>query len=342
MSFNILVIDKSSLFTQKISEILKRNKFDNFMHATNLEIAGNILGAKKTNLAVVDADILQDQDKMRFNKLFTNNRCAVLITVSSDTKNSDQIVKLLEMGAVDFIVKPKIYLDDSSFEKELVEKINSLSNVNINVPSFNYIPQSSYKLNTKIKKSDEAIVIATSTGGPRTLEQVIPLFPKELPIPIFVVQHMPPVFTKALAERLNSISDLKVKEAEDGEDVQPGICFIAPGDFHMRVVEDAGLKKIKLSKEDKQLGVRPNANILMESVAKIYKGRTIAIVLTGMGNDGTEGSRLIKKVEGTVLVEAEEDCVIFGMPKAVINSGYYDLIVPLDKITVQVLQLIDI
>jgi two-component system chemotaxis response regulator CheB len=155
---------------------------------------------------------------------------------------------------------------------------------------------------------------------------------------------MPAVFTKSLADRLNKVCHIEIVEAKDGDSLKNGVAFIAPGDFHMELIPEAAGHEgtIRLNKEPRELGVRPNANRLFKSVVQIFKENTVAVVLTGMGNDGTEGAREIKKFGGTVVVESEESCVIYGMPKSVVQANLADMVLDLDKMAVGILQLMEI
>lgn len=176
------------------------------------------------------------------------------------------------------------------------------------------------------------ISIGTSTGGPQALRTLLPRFPKRIGASILIVQHMPPVFTKLLANRLNELSQLIVKEAEDGEVIQTDTVYVAPGGFHMVVERDHSTFKIKLTKEAPVQGHRPSVDRLLQSLALLQHCQVISILLTGMGSDGTVGLKEIKNTLSERVVsiaEAESSCIIFGMPKAAINEGVVDEVVDL-------------
>lgn len=184
------------------------------------------------------------------------------------------------------------------------------------------------------------IVIGTSTGGPRALQDVIPLFPREIPAAILIVQHMPSGFTKSLAERLDSLSFIKVKEAQEGDVLKAGHAYLAPGDFHM-VLNKYRLEgyKIGLNKNPPVLGHRPSVNVMMNSVAKVVTNKdVIAIIMTGMGIDGSEGILKIKKNGGKTIAQSEDTCIVYGMPKSAVEAGAIDKIVPLQEITKEALK----
>lgn len=182
-----------------------------------------------------------------------------------------------------------------------------------------------------IGSSKKLVAIGTSTGGPQALQNVITRLPGNLPCGVVVVQHMPAGFTKALADRLNSISQVTVKEAEDEEPIRAGHVYIAPGDFHLRVRDDGGMRKIKLSQEARVGNHRPAVNVMYDSVASIGQN-LVAVIMTGMGADGCEGMKKIKASGGYSIAQDEPTCVVYGMPKAVVDAGLADEIRPVQDI----------
>ena len=175
------------------------------------------------------------------------------------------------------------------------------------------------------------VVIGSSTGGPQALQTVIMGLSKDFPCPIVVVQHMPAGFTAALASRLDSIAAVSVKEAHDGEILVPGCVYIAPGNYHLRILHDAGGRRIALSDEPPVGNHRPAVNVMYESVAHLGKD-IVAVILTGMGHDGRDGMHQIKDKGGYCIAQDEETCVVYGMPKSVIDAGLADEICPLPRI----------
>ena len=175
------------------------------------------------------------------------------------------------------------------------------------------------------------VAIGTSTGGPQALQQVITRLPGNLPCGVVVVQHMPAGFTKALADRLDTISQVSVKEAEDGDVIQPGHVYIAPGSHHLRVREDGSIRKIVLGQDPPVGNHRPAVNVMYDSVAPIGKN-LVAVIMTGMGCDGCEGMKKIKAAGGYSIAQDEPTCVVYGMPKAVVDAGLADEIKPIQNI----------
>lgn len=178
----------------------------------------------------------------------------------------------------------------------------------------------------------EVIAIGVSTGGPNALADVLKLIPKQFPIPILIAQHMPPLFTGLLADRLNRVCPLSVCEAQDGRDLLPGQVWVAPGDRHL-VVERQGLSlRVRLNHNPPENSCRPSADVLFRSVAETFTSGAVAVVLTGMGQDGLEGCRSIRNKGGKVIVQDQATSVVWGMPRAVAEAGLADRILPLDHI----------
>ena len=175
------------------------------------------------------------------------------------------------------------------------------------------------------------VVIGSSTGGPQALQTVITGLPAHFPCPVVVVQHMPAGFTNALAGRLHGVSRVNVKEAQDGELLEPGCVYIAPGSYHLRILHESGVRRIALSDEPPVGNHRPAVNVMYDSVAPLGRD-VVAVILTGMGSDGREGMRKIKENGGYCIAQDEATCVVYGMPKSVIDAGLADEICPLSQI----------
>jgi two-component system, chemotaxis family, protein-glutamate methylesterase/glutaminase len=197
---------------------------------------------------------------------------------------------------------------------------------------------SGQQLQPLVKKPVQVIAIAASTGGPNALAEVLPRLPGSLPVPIVIVQHMPPIFTRCLAERLSARCELKVVESEGGERLMPGTIYIAPGNRHLELVRDAEGVRTLLTDAAAENSCRPSADVLFRSVARVYGGAVLCVVLTGMGQDGARGAREIHDAGGRVLVQSGPTCVIWGMPKAVEDMGIAESVVPLPEIAASILQ----
>ncbi len=185
----------------------------------------------------------------------------------------------------------------------------------------------------------QVLTIGCSTGGPAALMEILPTLPDDFPMPVLIVQHMPPVFTAQLAQRLSRICKIPVIEAEDSMDVKPGVALIAPGDFHMKTVRKLDRVKIELTQEEQENSCRPAVDVLFRSVAEVYKGAVVAAVLTGMGQDGLRGVRVLKHYGATVFVQDRATSVVWGMPGAVADAGLADSVLPLAEILPQAMRL---
>ncbi len=190
------------------------------------------------------------------------------------------------------------------------------------------------------RTTPEVLAIGCSTGGPAALTQLLPMLPRDFPLPVLIVQHMPAHFTKLLAERLARVSQIPVIEAEQGIEVLPGVALVAPGDFHLRLVRKVHRVMVQLTQDPLENSCRPAVDVLFRSVAEIYGARAIATVLTGMGQDGLKGARVLKERAAPVFVQDKETSVVWGMPGAIAGAGLADSILPLEQITPAILRLL--
>jgi two-component system chemotaxis response regulator CheB len=190
-----------------------------------------------------------------------------------------------------------------------------------------------------LKLRPKVVVIGVSTGGPTALAAMLPSFPTSFPLPILLVQHMPPLFTRLLAERLDAACQLMVEEASEGDAVEAGKILIAPGDFHMKVASRGGVIRVCLDKSPRQNSCRPAVDALFASAAELYGGAVLAVVMTGMGQDGLHGVKLLKARGARVLVQDEASSVVWGMPGAVVNAGLADRVLALDEVVPEILSI---
>ncbi|MEM3698283.1 MAG: chemotaxis protein CheB, partial [Archaeoglobaceae archaeon] len=228
--------------------------------------------------------------------------------------------------------------------EELVRKVKMAIAINpnlIRLQNLRKIRGEVVRRNWNVSK-EICVLIGSSTGGPSALEQVIPRLPSDFPAPVFVVQHMPPNFTKQLAERLNEISEIEVKEAEDNEKVARGVAYIAPGGRHMKLRRALNVVRIKVVDGESVNNVKPSVDITAESIAQVYGGNVVGVVLTGMGEDGAKGMKKIHDLGGKVIACSEDTCVVFGMPKAVIDLGVADSVKPLFEIAEEIARFLEV
>ncbi|MBZ5501171.1 MAG: chemotaxis response regulator protein-glutamate methylesterase [Acidobacteriia bacterium] len=256
----------------------------------------------------------------------------------------------LSLGAADYATKPSKSGDpDVAAERvrsELIPKIKAICALRSSEPEPLLEPLRGVPTQNQIapvaQRQDSSridiLAIGASTGGPNALAQMLPAFPKNFPVPIVIVQHMPPLFTRLLSERLNDKSKIAIREGEPGQIVEPGVAWIAPGDFHMTVERFGGSVRIVMNQEQPENSCRPAVDVLFRSVAKVYGANSLAVVLTGMGSDGVRGSQHIREQGGRVFVQDEASSVVWGMPGMVAEAGQADDIIPLDIMAYEIVR----
>lgn len=270
-----------------------------------------------------------------------------VVMLSSTTKEgAESTIAAMHYGAVDFVTKPSghISLDLYKVKEQIIEKVILASRANLHgmknqeiIPIIASFQQSSYsKMDIKTSSQNhrkKIICIGTSTGGPRALQQVLTQLPAHIEAPIVIVQHMPKGFTKSLAQRLNSLCAISVKEAEHQEVLKQGVAYIAPGGAHFSVVSSGKGLVAHIDDSPPRNGHRPSVDVLFESVSMLSEYEKIAVIMTGMGSDGTAGLKQLKAVGHTkAIAESEDTAVVFGMPKSAISTRLVDDVVPLEEI----------
>jgi two-component system, chemotaxis family, protein-glutamate methylesterase/glutaminase len=248
-------------------------------------------------------------------------------------------LEALSLGASDYMTKPSNTSSLASameqVRRELVAKVIGLARRS-KATAFAPLPLVANR--PPADRRIDILAIGTSTGGPNALVEVIPRLPKDFPIPTVIVQHMPPLFTRLLAERLNAQSELTVKEAEAGKPVEAGQVWVARGDHHMTVSRNGTEVLLNLDQEPPENSCRPAVDVLFRSVAQTYGSNVLAVVMTGMGSDGVRGAAHIRDAGGEILVQDEASSVVWGMPGAVVSAGLADRISPLSEISQAVIR----
>ncbi len=269
------------------------------------------------------------------------------IMVSSlATEGAEITLSSLEEGALDFITKPSslMGMDVAHLQKDLVDKIRVASRISptalkSRLVSFKKVPLAPLPgIVPSNKRGIEAVLIGISTGGPPALQQIMPLLPPNFPAAVVVAQHMPPGFTKSMAERLNKSSRIEVKEAEEGDIIAPGRVLIAKSGMHMVFREKFGRKVAHITSKPEGEYYFPSVNVLFESASETFGERTMPVIMTGMGNDGTRGLRALKKRNVFALAQSEETCAVYGMPKSAIEEGLIDRVAGLDEMVIAIME----
>lgn len=347
MKKNILVVDDSALMRRVICDII--NSEGTFQAVDvcrdGLE-AYEKLKTKKYDGVVLDVNMPRMDGLELLEKLQKEKIKATVIMVSTTTtKDAEVTILAMELGAVDFVTKPTNVIEakGEEFKKCLLrvlsavlstEKYNKESRVSTIPKTYTGERITLRKESGTTKTDNKIIALACSTGGPKALQSVIPYLPANLNAPMVLVQHMPAGFTKSMADRLDEVSPIHVKEAEDGDVLQKGTVYIAPGGRHMEVKKcPDGSHKIKLNDMPAIGGLRPCANITYDSLRESGYGEVVCVVLTGMGADGTNGIISLAKAKPLhVIAQDAATSVVYGMPKAIAETGLVDEVVPLTEV----------
>lgn len=350
MAIKVMVVDDSAFMRKIISDILSEDKdIEVLWTARNGQDALEKLAYANTDVITLDIQMPVMDGITTLEEIINKYNIPVIMLSSLTVEGAESTLKALEIGAVDFIAKPNniISLNIREEKYKLIEKVKMASRVKKD--SKCYIPI--LKTNTikniisskeDINQAGFIVAIGTSTGGPKALQSVISQIPANINGSILVVQHMPEGFTKSLAARLDSISNIKVKEAEDGEKLIKGYCYIAPGNYHLTVLEGKEEIILRLDRKATVSGHRPSVDVMMESVAAIKSLKKIAVIMTGMGSDGAKGMKKIFDTGGYTIAQDEDSSVVYGMPRAAINNGSVNKILPLNEISNELIDLLGV
>ncbi len=336
----VVVIDDSAFMRKMISDILERDpRIEVVATARNGEVGLKKILEFKPDVVTLDVEMPNMNGIETLRRIMETDPIPVVMLSSSTQDEVIQTVNAISNGAVDFITKPSgsISLNINDIKDEIIAKVLTAAKVDVvelkpEREEQRHIKVDSVSNVTKFTKT--IVAIGTSTGGPKALQVVLTKLPENIPAPIVIVQHMPPGFTKSLAERLNMLSDITVKEAVNGEILINGTAYIAPGDYQMAIRKVGTSVAIELTKGPKYNGHRPSVDILFRSLADIQKVNKIAVVLTGMGSDGSEGIIELKHTDKRTLVIAEHEAtsVVYGMPKAAVKTNCVDHVVHLQQV----------
>ncbi len=275
-----------------------------------------------------------------------------VIMVSSLTNEGAKVtLDALDLGAVDFIPKnlSELSVNIVKIREVLIDKIKQIARRGPLRKSVRPIDKAAVESKVRDlhlslpqrmtgERKTGIIAIGTSTGGPRALQEIITVLPKDFPVPIVIAQHMPPNFTGPFAERLNQLSNIEVKEAQEGDLLKPGLALLAPGRGHMKVVKKRAIEtSVTISENRDEFIYRPSVDALMLSVAECYPGRALGVILTGMGNDGLKGLSELKRTGGRIFAQNEQTCVVYGMPKAVVDAGIADKVLSIEEMAGEII-----
>ncbi len=349
----VIVVDDSVFMRKILSDIINSHPSIEVLDtAKNGQEAVAKIQKLKPDVVTLDVEMPIMDGLSALQRIMDVYPVPVLMLSSLTKEGADATIKALQFGAVDFIAKPsnifKINVED--MKNQLLEKIIIASKVKYRKKLlYRTDTPKIIKKNPLISKPDTAkgmikkiIAIGTSTGGPRALQVLLPKIPKAIDAAMVIVQHMPPGFTKSLASRLDSISEINIKEAEHNDILFPGHAYIAPGDQHMEVIKKGSHFKISLNKNQPISGHRPSVDALMYSLEKTQSKDIIGVILTGMGADGAKGLKKLRNNSAYIIAQDEESCVVFGMPKSTIKFGVVDKVLPIDDISDEIIKAVEV
>ena len=335
----VLVVDDSAFIRKAVENMLSGEQdIEIIGFGTNGEEAVELVAKLKPDVVTLDIEMPKMDGITALGKIMRNTPTPVIMLSSLTQEGAETTLKALDAGAVDFIPKDKSYgsVGILKITHDLRSKIRRFANdktiLHRMSPVMQAKPAATPPALRATSERKKIVALGTSTGGPQSLQRVIPFLPADLGVPMLIVQHMPPSFTQSLATRLSSMSKVKVVEAQGGEQLQPNCVYIAKGGKQMVVRRTPSGGVIELKPEDPNLLHNPSVDVMVSSVAEHYGKDALGVIMTGMGNDGTKGLTSLKSKGGFIISQDEASCIIYGMPRAVVEAGLADEVVPLDSI----------
>ena len=354
----IIVVDDSAFMRKALTMMLESDpQIKVIATARDGEEGIEKVKKLKPDLVTMDIEMPRMDGLTALRQIMLENPTPVMMISSLTTDGATATLDALEMGAVDFIPKQLSYvsLDIIKIQDELLEKIKNIARrkkilmsryktsaafkaakgktpLSSQRPSVIDLSSSTPSIVKRRSHLVSIIAIGSSTGGPPALQDVITRLPRNLPVGIVIAQHMPASFTKSLAERLDSLSQVTVREATDGETVEPGLVLISPGGQHLSLKKYGGRTKVVISTHPSTSLYKPSVDILMHSASENYGKTAMGVILTGMGHDGVDGMKQLKSKGGVVIAQDEATCVVYGMPRAVVEAKIADHISPINNI----------
>ncbi|HEC18797.1 MAG TPA: chemotaxis response regulator protein-glutamate methylesterase [Gammaproteobacteria bacterium] len=354
MAVRVLVVDDSRFFRRRVTEMLEADPRIKVIDSAENGVEAVSKAARlKPDVITMDVEMPVMDGITATRKIMAGSPTAILMFSSLTTEGARSTLEALEAGAVDFL--PKRFEDISNDREEarrlLCERVRAVGARRRPATTTTTRPvsplvrpaashttastaaESPGKSGSALRKGQTKLVaIGTSTGGPVALQQVLKQLPKTFSVPLVLIQHMPGSFTTAFAQRLDAACAINVREAQDGDVLEPGLALLAPGGQQMLIEKQGGRDVVRITESEPGQNYKPCVDVTFGSLAKIYPGKTLAVVLTGMGADGREGAKLLKQGGSHVWAQDEASCVVYGMPAAVAEAGIVDQVLPLDDI----------
>jgi two-component system chemotaxis response regulator CheB len=352
----VMVVDDSSFMRKSIERMLTTDDIQVIGFARDGADALEKIPSLKPDIVTLDVEMPRMDGLTCLKRIMADHPLPVLMVSSLTQEGAKATLDALALGAVDFISKEKNFSAGDGnalgLQSELQEKIRKLARspkfrfahrpglappaaqpapVHQPPPPSHSAPPKSGDGTIPAFPRADLIVLGCSTGGPKALQDFLPFLPKNLPVPMLIVQHMPTSFTKPFADRLNSICQLEIKEASHGDIPKPGNVYIAPGGIHMHIKHQLGKYSIELNPEPANTLHRPSVDVLFQSAFDSVTAQMLAVILTGMGSDGAQGMKKLKTKGTYTMAEAESSCVVYGMPKSAVELGCVDVVVPVQE-----------
>jgi two-component system chemotaxis response regulator CheB len=343
----ILVVDDAAVFRRLVADELSRDPdLEVVGTAANGRIALAMMTQVNPDLVILDLEMpeLGGLDTLRELRK-TYQRLPVIIFSALTERGAEATLDALALGATDYFTKPSNVggLDASLrvVREELIPEIKALCGAEareLKLAAVTRTPARAPHRAPVRTGSIRVLAIGASTGGPNALADIITRLPADFPVPILIVQHMPPMFTRLLSERLSAKSLIRVEEASSGGVLQPGCAWVAPGDYHLIVVPDGAHYRTLVHQDPPENSCRPSVDVLLRSVAKTFGADSLTVILTGMGQDGLRGCEALREAGGQILAQDEATSVVWGMPGYVSKAGLADRVLPLALIANEILQ----
>ncbi len=329
----VLVVDDSAFVRKVVREMLSRSPFIDVVGAArDGDEALELVETLKPDVVTCDL-VMPRCDGVAFVRKQMARRPLPILVLTATPEDGEMAVDAMQAGAVDIVKKPTALASPElrEIQSELIEKVKSSAQMSLKDPGPRHpVPVSHVARDVQLHV--DIVVIGLSTGGPQAIRRIMSELPADFPVPVAIVVHMPIGYTEFLSQKLDEICALQVIEAREGDHVLPGRAIVARAGHHLCFGRTAAGKVVaQLRNHPNDSPHRPSVNALFESAANVYGERVLAVVMTGMGNDGAQGAAWVKAKGGTVLTESEESCVVYGMPRAVVEAGLSDAAIPLSE-----------
>lgn len=336
MTIKVLVVDDSALIRSLLSEIVSQEKDMTLIGAApDAYVARDLINRFSPDVITLDIEMPKVDGLTFLDKLMKARPTPVLMISTLTERGAEATIRALELGAVDYIPKPKLGVEQGvrNFQSVIVDKIRIASQANVKRVKR---PGPSVHIAKPIIGTEKIIAIGASTGGTEAIKHILVDLPANCPA-VIITQHMPPGFTTSFANRLDAICRIKVKEAQHDERILPGCAYIAPGAFHMKVVKSGADYRVCLDDSARVSGHKPSVDVMFDSLVEGAGKNIVAALLTGMGRDGASGLLKIKDAGGYTCVQDEASCVVFGMPRVAISLNAAIDVLPLEEIAGRIL-----